>query len=105
MFLTHSGKIRPWQFKSKQHGLTEKSMEPLAVFHDGRSFIDAIASGLGVAQTYDKPVQDLIDNNHLVEILPEFSLEGPPVNALIPSGHLMPKKTRVFVEFLEEIFS
>ncbi len=104
MFLAHTGKIRHWKFKSKQHGFTEKSMEPLAVFHDGRSFIDAIVSGLGIAQTYDKAVRDLIDNEDLVEVLPEFSLDGPPVNALIPSGHLMPKKTRVFIEFLQNIF-
>ena len=87
--------IGSWQ-KDKQHGFVEKSMEPIALFHDARSFIDSVANGIGVAQLYDKAVKDLLENRSLVEILPEYSMMEFPVNAIIPSGRLMPKKTRVF---------
>lgn len=105
MFLSPNGQVRQWRFANKKQGFVEKIMEPTALFHDGNSFISAVVNGIGIGQVYDKVVQDLLDDNSLVEIFPEYGIVESPVNAIVPSGRLMPKKTRVFVNFLQEIFS
>lgn len=104
MYRAPAGKIRPWVFKDNQHERIEMSPQPLAIFSESGALIDATISGLGIAQIYDKTIATEISNGKLVEVLSETSLSGPPVHALITSGRAMPAKTRVFVEFLTELF-
>ena len=102
MFRMPTGKIRPWLF---QNGNKEQNVmlpDPIAIFHDGRTLVDAISSGLGIGQVYDKAVDKNTINGELVELLPNTATEGPPINALIPSGRVMPAKTKVFIEFLKQ---
>ena len=78
------------------------SPAPLAIFSDSQSFIESVVAGLGIAQTYDKALSVPIKNGKLVELFPETAIPGSPVSALIPSGRVMPAKTKVFIEFLKE---
>lgn len=100
-FRTPAGKIRPWLFKDASGKTSEISISPIAVFNDGRALVDAVVSGLGVAQVYDKAVSQALKSGDMIELLPSTSISGPPVNALIPSGRVMPAKTKVFIEFLK----
>ena len=102
MYRLHTGKLRTWVFQKKDGQMTEMSPAPLAIFSDGRSFIDSVIAGLGIAQTYDKALSLPMKNGDLVELLPETAIPGAPVSALIPSGRVMPAKTKVFIEFLKE---
>lgn len=102
MYRLHTGKIRTWNFHKADGSMLKMSPSPLAIFSDARSFIDAIISGMGIAQTYDKAVIAAIKRGELVELLPETSIPGAPINALIPSGRIMPAKTKVFIEFLKK---
>ena len=89
-------------FEHADGNKTEMSPTPLAIFSDGRSFIDSVIAGLGIAQLYDKALALPMREGELVEILPEMSTAGFPVNALIPSGRIMPAKTKVFIDFLKQ---
>ncbi|MDG3085067.1 LysR family transcriptional regulator [Vibrio hannami] len=100
-FRAPTGKIRPWLFKDASGKTSEISISPIAVFNDGRALVDAVVSGLGIAQVYDKAVSQALKSGDMVELLPSTSISGPPVNALIPSGRVMPAKTKVFIEFLK----
>lgn len=102
LYRLHTGKLRTWMFQESNNEITEMTPSPLAVFSDGRSFIESVISGLGIAQTYDKALNSAIKNGELVELFPESAIPGPPVNALIPSGRAMPAKTKAFIEFLKE---
>lgn len=102
MFRMPTGKIRPWQFQENNGSTIEISPNPLVLFNDGRTLVDAIASGLGIGQVYDKALGTLIDRGELIELFPDHSISGPPINALIPSGRIMPAKTKVFIEFLQQ---
>ncbi|MEM9102652.1 MAG: LysR family transcriptional regulator [Pseudomonadota bacterium] len=101
VYRQNTGKLRPWVFKESATDTTEMSPSPLAVFSDGRSFIEAVIAGLGIAQFYDKAIYSAIRDGELIELFPESAMPGPPVNALIPSGRVMPAKTKVFIEFLQ----
>ncbi|WDE06183.1 LysR family transcriptional regulator [Thalassomonas viridans] len=102
MYRLHTGKLRTWVFEKGDGSRTEMSPSPLAIFSDGRSFIDSVIAGLGIAQTYDKALALPMRKGELVELLPETAIPGSPVSALIPSGRAMPAKTKVFIEFLKK---
>jgi DNA-binding transcriptional LysR family regulator len=104
MFRTSSGKLRPWIFKDRQGSLTEITPNPLAILSDGRSFVDAVIAGMGIAQVYDVALGEMLREGSVVELFPELAAVGPPINALIPSGRAMPAKTKVFLEFLKTQF-
>lgn len=104
VFRAPGGKVRPWVIKEKSDLLIEVSPNPLAIFNDGRTLTDAVVSGLGVCQIYDKAVEGQIRKGELVELMPEKASPGPPVNALVPSGRSMPAKTKAFLDFLSEHF-
>ncbi|MEM0912459.1 MAG: substrate binding domain-containing protein, partial [Pseudomonadota bacterium] len=102
LYRLHTGKLRNWEFTREKGDNIQMSPNPVAIFNDGRSFIDSIISGLGIAQIYDKSVSVALEKGELVELFPEHARPGAPVNALIPSGRVMPAKTKVFIEFLKQ---
>lgn len=97
-----TGKLRQWSLGKGDGSSIEMSPTPLAVFGDGRSFIDSAIAGLGIIQAYDIALVLPMRKGELVQILPDTALPGPPVSALIPSGRAMPAKTKVFIEFLQQ---
>ncbi|MFD2166362.1 LysR family transcriptional regulator [Thalassotalea euphylliae] len=105
MFRMPTGKRRPWIFHETNGSTIEMSPNPLALFNDGRTLVDAVVSGLGIGQLYDKALGSLLKTGELIELFPESAVKGPPINALIPSGRVMPAKTKVFIEFLKNHFN
>ncbi|WP_444913810.1 LysR family transcriptional regulator [Microbulbifer sp. TRSA007] len=105
VFRAPTGKLRGWLFQEDGGPITEFSPSPLAIFRDGRTLIDAVVAGMGIAQVYDKALGFSVQNSEVVELFREKAVPGPPVSALIPSGRAMPAKTRVFIEFLKKELS
>lgn len=105
LFRAPGGKLRPWMFVEKRNQMIEMSPSPVAVFSDGRTLVDAVVSGQGVAQIYDKAFGDSLENGELVELFPHLAPAGPPVNAMITIGRVMPAKTRAFLVFLTDLFA
>ncbi|WP_444943951.1 LysR family transcriptional regulator [Microbulbifer sp. ZKSA006] len=101
VFRAPTGKMRDWSFRESDGSITEFSPSPVAIFRDGRTLIDAVVGGMGIAQVYDKALGSSIQNGEVIELFPDKVVPGPPVSALIPSGRAMPAKTRVFIEFLK----
>ncbi len=101
LYRLHTGKLRQWAFHQQDGNIRTLSPTPLAIFNDARSFIDAVSAGLGIAQIYDKAVLRSLDQGTIVEVLPDFASDGAPINALIPSGRVMPAKTKAFIGFLQ----
>lgn len=102
LYRLHTGKLRNWEFKQAKGDNVQMSPTPVAIFNDGRSFIESAISGLGIAQMYDKAISVALENGEVIELFPEMAIPGAPVNALIPSGRIMPAKTKVFIEFLKK---
>lgn len=105
MYRQPGSKIRSWVFKDKRNKQMEVSPAAIVVCSEGRALVDAALSGAGLAQIYDKALDPGMNNGQLVEVLADKALPGPPVNAIVPSGRRMPAKTRVFLEFLTEVYS
>ncbi|WP_444900738.1 LysR family transcriptional regulator [Microbulbifer sp. VAAC004] len=105
VFRAPTGKVRAWSFRENDDSITEFSPSPLAIFRDGRTLIDAVVAGMGIAQVYDTALGSSIQTGEVIELFPGKVVPGPPVSALIPSGRAMPAKTRVFIEFLQSVLN
>ncbi|KOC28437.1 LysR family transcriptional regulator [Comamonas testosteroni] len=65
------------------------------------SAIRALAlAGLGVAVLPDWLVQDDVRNGQLQRVLPEYALPNQPIHLVFPGSRHLPRKTRVFIDFL-----
>ncbi|QJT82287.1 LysR family transcriptional regulator [Kosakonia sp. MUSA4] len=102
VFRAASGVLRPWIITD---GGVLKEIIPSrkTVIRDGRSIVDAVRAGMGIAQIFTLVGDVYTENSELVRIFPDQNIPGPPVYALIPVGTKMPLKTRVVLNFLAEL--
>lgn len=67
------------------------------------SAIRALAlAGLGVAVLPDWLVQDDVRSGRLQRVLPGYALPSQPIHLVFPNSRHLPRKTRVFIDFLAE---
>jgi LysR family transcriptional regulator, regulator for bpeEF and oprC len=66
----------------------------------GELLLEAAAAGLGVCQALDFMVDDYVRAGRLIEILPDFAAEGPPIHALCLPGQRSSPRIRAFIDFL-----
>ncbi|BAN47951.1 LysR family transcriptional regulator [Metapseudomonas resinovorans] len=100
-FRGFTGRLRPWSLMENGY-IKEFAPNPTLVLSDGQALIDSVVAGLGIAQIYDRVARPYVEKGQLVPILPEATVPGPPVHALIPAGHRMPAKTRAVLDYLAE---
>lgn len=104
IFRAGNGQLRPWSVISDGTTL-EVSPNISMVVSDGRTMIDAVRAGFGIAQIFDRVALPYVESDELRHILPALDTEALPVHALIPVGRRMPPKTRVVIDHLAEILS
>ncbi|MDN4056116.1 LysR family transcriptional regulator [Massilia sp. YIM B02763] len=101
--LSRSGGPMPWTLtrgkvkweRALPARLTANSPELLARMARG---------GAGIAASSDLFVADYVKKGELVRVLPEWELPTATGWAVFPGRRLMPAKTRVFLDMLEEMF-
>ena len=59
-------------------------------------------AGLGVAVLPDWLVQDDVRSGRLQRVLPSYALPSQPIHLVFPNSRHLPRKTRVFIDFLAE---
>ncbi len=75
---------------------------PLVV-NDTGSYRAACLAGLGVVQAPEIGLREYLDSGVLVEILPEYRPEPMPISLLYAHRRNLPKRVRVFMDWLTEI--
>jgi DNA-binding transcriptional LysR family regulator len=101
--LSRSGGAQPWvltrgkvRWERELHArLTANSPELLARI---------ACSGAGIAASSDLFVSGYVRKGELVRVLPDWELPAATGWAVFPGRRLMPAKTRVFLDMLEEMF-
>lgn len=93
--------IRPWAFKG---GVTHLPGGPMRS-NDAEYIRAAVLAGIGIGHNagwlYAKDVAD----GRLVRLLPDCVPEPFPIHAVWPGSRPPAAKTRVFIEFLAEVFA
>lgn len=91
-----------WVLESAQGQQTEVQGRA-AHQSNSSSAIRALAlAGLGVAVLPDWLVQDDVRSGQLQRVLPEYALPNQPIHLVFPGSRHLPRKTRVFIDFLAE---
>jgi DNA-binding transcriptional LysR family regulator len=93
VFVAPNGRVRPWVFDGK-------TFEPdAALITDyGPSLLDAAREGMGIAHLFDFMLADDLKRGALVEVLPEYATEGPPLRALCRPGRMSANVRSIFAE-------
>lgn len=98
----HDGQEQPWLFKPE-----DGREEPLSVRVRGRIRTDdmeqvmaAAIAGLGIARVPHLPLQPAIAANRLVVLMPERETAGIALWIVYPARRALPRRVRVFVDFL-----
>ena len=97
-----SGRNRPWQLRQ---GRRTVEMHPACAIqlNDTEALGAAARLGLGLCQLPDNIVLDEVASGDLVEVLEAHRPAPMPINAVVPSGRLVPPRVRVTLAALETL--
>ena len=95
-----SGRKRPWQLRRGGH-MVEMEPQHTVLLDDTESLATAARLGLGLCQLPDNIVRDELARGELIEVLPALRPPDMPINAVVPSGRLLPPRVRVLLDALE----
>lgn len=98
-----TGRSRDWGFRIG--GQPRRLALPCALrFNSIEGTLQAALSGLGIVQTADLIVRDLIRRQRLVQVLPGTAAAGSPVTVVYQRAGRTSARVRVFADFIAETF-
>jgi len=65
------------------------------------SLRQCILDGVGIGSAPAWLVQDLVDEGHLVQLLPSWTLPSQPLHVIYPTRRYLPFRTRTFLRYIE----
>lgn len=92
----------PFEFVRDGQTLVIDSNYLLSV-NDGRSYLSAAFSGLGVVQSPRFMVRDAIESGRLRQVLADWQIEPMPAYIVYPQTRHLSNKVRVFVDWLANL--
>lgn len=95
----NSRQIMPWRFQTST-GIKEVTIPGKLILDNSEVYIAAGLAGLGLLQGMKFFLQPYINNDQLMEVLPDFPCPQRQLSLLYPHRHLS-HKVRVFAEWLE----
>ncbi|PHV03186.1 LysR family transcriptional regulator [Iodobacter sp. BJB302] len=100
--LSRQGGAMPWIL---QQGKTQHHFQPVAKFsiNSPQLLVRLACQGMGVFAVTESFARPYLQEGKLVRILPDWCLPAVPAWAVFPERRLMPAKTRVFLDQLEQV--
>jgi LysR family transcriptional regulator for bpeEF and oprC len=92
-----------WKFKQGREGVQKLKLNFALSFNTSEPMVSSAYEGQGIIQTTDLLLGRGIAEGRIVELLPEYSCEGPPLSVVYPRATQHLAKVRVFAEFAAEI--
>lgn len=91
-----------WTFIHPRRGEVEVKVSPGHESNSATAIRALALAGLGLAVLPEWMVLDDLGSGRLVRVLPEYRLAAQPVHVLFPNSAHLPRKSRVFIDFLAE---
>lgn len=102
-FSSKTGKVHDWDFSRDGETLNIPTPACLAV-NDSTVYTSAGLTGLGIVQMATMVADPLIASGQMEIVLPGWTTEPLPVNAVYPHNRHLSAKVRVFVEWVADLF-
>tara|TARA_R110002096_G_scaffold16991_19_gene58507 strand:+ start:10882 stop:11784 length:903 start_codon:yes stop_codon:yes gene_type:complete len=92
-----------WKF-SQPGRRTEVRIEAKIAINNGEALKQLALDGLGIVLVTDWLVREELESGALVQLFADYAIEpvGTPISALYPTRTHLPRKVRVFLDFLAE---
>jgi LysR family transcriptional regulator, regulator for bpeEF and oprC len=92
-----------WKFRQGREGMQKLRLSFALSFNTSEPMVMSAYEGQGIIQTTDLLLGKSLAEGRLVEVLREYSCEGPPLSVVYPRATQHLAKVRVFAEFAAEI--
>jgi DNA-binding transcriptional LysR family regulator len=99
-----TGRVRSWVMRSKSGEEFILDLQPRITMNDAEALARAALLGVGVALVPMPHVVAHLESGALVRLLPEWRVDLGGIWLYFASKHLLPAKTRVFVDHIVEQF-
>lgn len=80
-------------------------MQSYVTVNNAESYVAACEAGLGIIQSPAGTLAESLRQGKLVEILPKLKGEPLPIYVLYPHRRNLPRRVRVFIEWVESVLS
>jgi DNA-binding transcriptional LysR family regulator len=97
-----TGRPFDWEFQKGKETIPLAAAGRLMV-NDTGSLLGACVGGAGIAQLLELYARDLIAQNKVVLLLPDWTEETFPLYAYHHASHIVPAKVRAFLDFVREL--
>jgi DNA-binding transcriptional LysR family regulator len=97
-----TGQPFPWEFHRGKKTVTVPVKGRL-ILNDAATHLALCVAGYGVAQVFELGITQLLEDDVLVNLFPDWADELFPLYALYPSRILPPAKIRAFLDFVAGI--
>jgi LysR family transcriptional regulator, regulator for bpeEF and oprC len=109
-FVDPRGRPVPWWFaegraEGRDEAPTPHEVTGNLLVDQGDLLLTAAVAGAGIAQLLDFMVTDLVRDGRLVELLGEFSADGPPIHAVTAPGRSRSANVRAIIELAAAAFA
>lgn len=95
------GRFGPeWRFHDGDGGVRSLRVDGNAIINSGDALREAAAAGLGIMQGTLWLVRKDLQQGRLVPVLKDYEIDGQPISLLYLGKRHLPRKVRVFIEFL-----
>ncbi|KAF0863494.1 LysR family transcriptional regulator [Pseudomonas sp. LD120] len=91
-----------WTFNHPRRGEVEVRVNPGHESNSATAIRALALAGLGLAVLPEWMILDDLGSGRLVRVLPKYGLATQPVHVLFPNSAHLPRKSRVFIDFLAE---
>jgi DNA-binding transcriptional LysR family regulator len=92
-----------WKFRHGREGTQKMRLNFALSFNTSEPMLISAFEGQGIVQTSDLLLGRGLADGRLLEVLRDFSCEGPPLSVVYPRATQHLAKVRVFAEFAAEI--
>jgi LysR family transcriptional regulator for bpeEF and oprC len=100
---TDTSRPSEWKFRQGRDGVQKLKLSFALSFNTSEPMVMSAYEGQGIIQTTDLLLGRAIAEGRVVELLKEYSCEGPPFSVVYPRATQHLAKVRVFAEFAAEI--
>jgi LysR family transcriptional regulator for bpeEF and oprC len=101
---TRTGKMLDWVFAKNGQRIQVLQRSSLAL-DDQNSYLAAVEAGLGIAQIPAFVLKEAMERGALALVLADWVPDPVPLNVVYPENRHLSAKTRVFVDWVAELFA
>ncbi|MBX4871182.1 LysR family transcriptional regulator [Rhizobium bangladeshense] len=99
-----TGRIRQWQMRNVAGEEQLAALKERIVVNDPAAMRSAAVLGLGVALIAKPDALPYLENGELVRLIPAWYADAGPISVYYANRTLLPNKTRVFIDFISDVF-